>query len=120
MAKVASDTKIDQALRDLALIRQTAFEYDTLKPQTVIARMKPLVDAKDSSWFASAAELSAIAHYQLGQFDQRPQLARRAKCIRFDDAQQSGMPIALDQPAKVLLNPAQHSWLASKKSGRAR
>src|SRR3546814_20937920 len=33
--------------------------------------MKPLVDAKDpaSSWFPSAAELSAIAHYQLGQFD---------------------------------------------------
>src|SRR3546814_2834043 len=34
--------------------------------------MKPMVDAKDpaSSWFASAAELSATAHYQLGQFDQ--------------------------------------------------
>src|SRR3546814_16302604 len=34
--------------------------------------MKPMVDAKDpaSSWFPSAAELSAIAHYQLGQFDQ--------------------------------------------------
>ena len=72
MAKVAADTKLDQALRDLALIRQTAFEYDTLKPEAVIARMKPMVDAKDpaSSWFASAAELSATAHYQLGQFDQ--------------------------------------------------
>lgn len=72
MAKVAADTKLDQALRDLALIRQTAFEFDTLKPQVVIARMKPMVDAKDpvSSWFASAAELSATAHYQLGQFDQ--------------------------------------------------
>ncbi len=69
-AKVAGDTKVDQALRDVALIRQTAFEFDTLKPETVIARMKPMVDAKDSSWFASAAELSAIAHYQLGQFDQ--------------------------------------------------
>src|SRR3546814_16963181 len=34
--------------------------------------MKPLVEAKDpaASWFPSAAELSAIAHYQLGQFDQ--------------------------------------------------
>ena len=72
MAKVAADTKLDQALRDLALIRQTAFEFDTLKPEVVIARMKPMVDAKDpaSSWFASAAELSATAHYQLGQFDQ--------------------------------------------------
>lgn len=72
LAKVAADTKLDPSLRDLALIRQTAVEMDTLKPETVIARMKPMVDAKDpaSSWFASAAELSAIAHYQLGHFDQ--------------------------------------------------
>ena len=71
MAGIVADKKIDQALRDLALIRQTAFEYDSLKPEAVIARMKPLVDARDpaSSWFASAAELSA-AHYQLGQYDQ--------------------------------------------------
>src|SRR3546814_12463421 len=72
MAKVAGATSVDQSLRDLALVRQTAFEFDTLKPEAVIARMKPLVEAKDpaSSWFPSAAELSAIAHYQLGQFDQ--------------------------------------------------
>ncbi|WP_260582203.1 tetratricopeptide repeat protein [Sphingopyxis sp. PET50] len=70
MAKAAADTELDQSLRDLALLRQTAFEYDTLKPETVIARMKPMVDAKDpvSAWFPSAAELSAIAHYQLGQY----------------------------------------------------
>src|SRR3546814_1131712 len=64
MAKVAGDTSVDQSLRDLALVRQTAFEFDTLKPEAVIARMKPLVEAKDpaSSWFPSAAALSAIAH----------------------------------------------------------
>lgn len=72
MAKIVADTEVDRSLRDLALIRQTAFEYDTLKPEAVIARMKPIVDASDpaSSWFASAAELSASAHYRLGQFDQ--------------------------------------------------
>ena len=72
MAKVVADAEIDRSLRDVALIRQTAFEYDRLKPETVIARMKPFVDAKDpaSSWFASAAELSAGAHYRLGQLDQ--------------------------------------------------
>ena len=72
MAKAAADTKLDQSLRDIALIRQTAFEFDTLKPEVVIARMKPLVDVKDpaSSWFASAAELSAIAHYRLGHYDE--------------------------------------------------
>src|SRR3546814_17938637 len=79
MAKVAGDTSVDQSLRDLALVRQTAFEFDTLKPEAVIARMKPLVEAKDpaSSWFPSAAELSAIAHYQLGQFDQEGALYGR-------------------------------------------
>ncbi|MDO9364332.1 MAG: tetratricopeptide repeat protein [Sphingopyxis sp.] len=100
MAKVAADTKLDQALRDLALIRQTAFEYDTLKPEAVIARMKPMVDAKDptSSWFASAAELSATAHYQLGQFDQAGALYGRiakapgvAKSLQSRAVQMAGM-----------------------------
>ncbi|MCC2601773.1 tetratricopeptide repeat protein [Sphingopyxis yananensis] len=71
LAAVASDTKVDGGLRDLALIRQTALELDTLKPEAVIARLTPIVSAKDpqSAWFASAAELTAIAHYQLGQMD---------------------------------------------------
>lgn len=79
MAKAAADTKLDPSLRDLALLRQTAFEYDTLKPEVVIARMKPMVDAKDpaSNWFPSAAELSAIAHYQLGQYKQAGDLYAR-------------------------------------------
>ena len=100
MAKVTADTKLDQALRDLALIRQTAFEYDSLKPAAVIARMKPLVDAKDpvSSWFASAAELSATAHYQLGQYDQAGALYGRiaklpgvAKSLQSRSVQMAGM-----------------------------
>jgi len=71
LAQIASDTKVDQSLRDMALIRQTAIEYDGMKPQAVIDRLKPIVDAKDpaSSWFPSAAELTATAYYQLGQFD---------------------------------------------------
>ena len=100
MAKVAADTKLDQSLRALALIRQTAFEFDTLKPEAVIARMKPMVDAKDpaSSWFASAAELSASAHYQLGQFDQAGALYGRiaklpdvAKSLQSRSVQMAGM-----------------------------
>ncbi|WP_411340674.1 hypothetical protein V6U71_01530 [Sphingopyxis sp. J-6] len=100
MAKVAADTSVDKTLRDLALIRQTAFEFDTLKPETVIARMKPMVDAKDpaSSWFASAAELSAIAHYQLGQYDQAGALYGRiaklpdaTKTLQSRSVQMAGM-----------------------------
>lgn len=100
MAKIAADTKVDQALRDIALIRQTAFEYDSLKPEAVIARMQPLVEAKDpvSSWFASAAELSATAHYQLGQYDQAGALYGRiaklpgvAKSLQSRSVQMAGM-----------------------------
>jgi hypothetical protein len=100
MARASADTKLDQTLRDLALIRQTAFEFDTLKPETVIARMKPMIDAKDpaSSWFASAAELSAIAHYQLGQYDQAGALYGRiaklpdaTKTLQSRSVQMAGM-----------------------------
>lgn len=72
LGQIAADTRLDVSLRNMALIRQTAVEFDTLKPEAVIARMKPIMDAKapQSSWFASAAELTAIAHYQLGQMDQ--------------------------------------------------
>src|SRR3546814_10396802 len=49
MAKVAGDTSVDRSLRDLALVRQTAFEYDTLKPEAVRARETRLGDAKDTA-----------------------------------------------------------------------
>lgn len=100
MAKAAADTKLDPSLRDLALLRQTVFEFDTLKPEAVIARMKPLVDAKDppSSFFSSAAELSAIAHYQLGQYKQAGVLYGRItdapnlpKSLQSRSAQMAGM-----------------------------
>ncbi|MBN8845227.1 MAG: tetratricopeptide repeat protein [Sphingomonadales bacterium] len=92
LAQVAGDTKLDKSLRDMALIRQTALEFDTLKPDAVIARMKPIVDAKDpqSSWFASAAELTATAYYQSGQFDKAGALyGRIAKLPKLTPSLQS-------------------------------
>lgn len=92
VAKVAADTELDQSLRDMALIRQTALEFDTLKPEAVIARLKPIVDAKDpaSSWFPSAAELSAAAYYQQGKFDEAGKLyGRIAKTPRISKSLQS-------------------------------
>ena len=92
VAKVAADTKLDQSLRDMALIRQTALEFDTLKPEAVIARLKPIVDAKDpaSSWFPSAAELSAAAYYQQGKFDEAGKLyGRIAKTPQISKSLQS-------------------------------
>lgn len=72
LAGIAADAEIDQSLRDMALIRQTAIEFDTLKPELVIARLAPILNSKDpvSAWYPGAAELTAIAHYQAGRFDQ--------------------------------------------------
>ncbi len=65
-AKVASDSSLPQTFRDLALIRQTSAEFDTLPPQTVIARLKPLAVA-GNAWFGSAGELTAISYMKLGK-----------------------------------------------------
>lgn len=57
---VAADGDQPQAVRDAALLRGTALEFDSLKPEEVIARLQPLAKP-DSGWFGSAAELTAMA-----------------------------------------------------------
>lgn len=63
---VAADESVGQPYRDVALIRQTALEYDSLKPQDVIARLKGLAVA-GNPWFGSAGEMVAVAHLRLNQ-----------------------------------------------------
>ena len=65
-AAVAKDEKIGQPVRDLALIRQTTTEFDTLPPDQVIARMRPLAQ-KGAPWFGSAGELLAVAQLKAGR-----------------------------------------------------
>jgi hypothetical protein len=65
-AKVAGDSSLPQTFRDLALIRQTSAEFDTLPPQTAIDRLKPLATA-GNPWFGSAGELTAISYMKLGK-----------------------------------------------------
>ena len=66
--KVADDTSLPDAFRNLALIRQTVAEYDSLKPQDVIARLKPLAQP-GNPWFGSAGEMTAIAYMKMGKED---------------------------------------------------
>jgi len=63
---VANDTSVGQPIRDLALIRQTFTEFDTLPPQTIIDRLKPL-STKDSAWLGSAGEMTAMAYLRLNK-----------------------------------------------------
>jgi hypothetical protein len=65
-AGIAADAGMAQPFRDLALIRQTAAEFDTLRPQVVIERMRPLT-VPGSAFLGSAGEMMAVAQIRLGQ-----------------------------------------------------
>ncbi len=71
--EIASDEDIAQPWRDLALVRQTAAEYDSLPPATIIARLKPLA-VKGHPWFGSAGEMVAVAYLNSGQSAQAGRL----------------------------------------------
>ncbi len=62
--QVAGDATLPQEMRDAATIRQSAIEFDTAKPETLIARLSPLA-VKDHAWHGSAGEM--IAHMHLKQ-----------------------------------------------------
>lgn len=66
LAAIAGDNGVPQEFRDLALIRQTATEYDSLKPDQVVARLSGIA-VKDSPWFGSAGEMVAIAQMRMGK-----------------------------------------------------
>lgn len=76
---VAQDKDLPDPYRNLALIRQTAVEYDKLAPAAVIERLQPLAKP-GNPWFGSAGEMIAVAHLKLGQPDRAaPILAAMAK-----------------------------------------
>lgn len=66
LAAIAADTGVPQEFRDLALIRQTAAEYDSLKPDQVVSRLGSIA-VKDNPWFGSAGEMVAIAQVRMGK-----------------------------------------------------
>jgi hypothetical protein len=65
---LADDKDAPQAYRDLASIRGVATSFDTMKPEAVIARLKPLAKP-GNPWFGSAGELVAMAYLKQGKKD---------------------------------------------------
>lgn len=65
-AAVAGDQGLSPAFRDLALVRQTSAEFDALKPEVVVARLRP-VAVPDNAYFGSAGELVAAAYLAQGK-----------------------------------------------------
>lgn len=58
--QIAADSSLPQAYRDLATVRGTMTEYDSLKPDEVIARLAPLAQP-GNPFFGSAGEMTGMA-----------------------------------------------------------
>jgi len=65
---VADDTALAAPFRDLATIRATRLEFDTLPPATVVARLAPFT-VPGNPWFGVAGEMSGVAQLKLGHRD---------------------------------------------------
>ncbi len=90
-AAVADDGSLAQPFRDLALIRQTTAEFDALKPDVVVERMRPLA-VSGNPWLGSAGELMAAAYIRQGRRDLAGQTFARI-------AEDDGVPASLRQRA---------------------
>jgi hypothetical protein len=64
--QVADDSGLARPYRDLALVRMTAVELDTLPPQAVIDRLKGLA-VPGNPWFGSAGEMTALSYLKQGK-----------------------------------------------------
>lgn len=65
-AAVAADSSAPQTYRDFATLRQVSLTYDQMKPEDVVARLKPLA-APGAPWFGAAGELLGMAYLKQGK-----------------------------------------------------
>jgi hypothetical protein len=70
LRSIASNQEFDESYRQAALIRQTQLEFDSLPPQQVVQRLRPLA-RPGSPWLGSAGELLGVAYLKM----RRPDLA---------------------------------------------
>ncbi|WP_085810251.1 tetratricopeptide repeat protein [Sphingomonas sp. TZW2008] len=65
---IAADDSLDASFRELATVRQTNAEFDTLPPEQVIARLRAIA-VPENAYFGSAGELVALAYLKQGKRD---------------------------------------------------
>jgi hypothetical protein len=65
-AVIAADSSLAAPYRDLATIRGVAAAFDTMKPEEVIAKLKPLA-VTGKPFFGSAGEMTAIAYMNMNK-----------------------------------------------------
>ena len=80
-AETAADKSFAKPYRDLALVRGTSLDFDSIKPDEVIARLQPLAVAGEP-FFGSAGELVGMALLAKGQ---KPAAAQLFAQIAADD-----------------------------------
>ncbi|WP_082825982.1 tetratricopeptide repeat protein [Croceicoccus estronivorus] len=64
--EVAQDKSVPAPYRDIATIRGVAANFDAMKPEDVIAKLKPLA-VPGNPWFGSAGELVGVAYLKQGK-----------------------------------------------------
>ncbi|RYD68325.1 MAG: tetratricopeptide repeat protein [Sphingomonadales bacterium] len=64
--EISADSSLPKPFRDLAALRQTLVEYDQLKPEVVIDRLKGMA-VPASPWFGTAGEMVAAAYIKQGK-----------------------------------------------------
>ncbi len=62
---IAADSSAPEPFRQLASIREVAVRFDTMTPDAVVARLKPLAQP-GNPWFGSAGELVGMAYLKQG------------------------------------------------------
>ena len=63
---IAADGDLPEPFREAATIRRTALEFDSLKPEEVIARLQPFSQA-GKPWFGTAGEMTGMALLRQGK-----------------------------------------------------
>jgi hypothetical protein len=71
--RAVSEADVPEPYKDLAVVRATALEFDSLKPEQVIARLEPL-SKPGEPWFASAGEMTAMAYLKQNRRQQAGKL----------------------------------------------
>jgi hypothetical protein len=109
--RLAADDGLPQAYRDLATVRGTMTEYDSLKPDQVITRLSPLA-VQGKPFFGTAGEMVAMAMLSKGDRNGAGQLFARIaadrqvpQTIRSRAVQFAGS-LGVDATASLPLDPA--------------
>lgn len=72
-AAIAADPRVPQQFRDLAAIREVSIKFDSMKPEDVVTRLKPIA-VPANAYFGSAGELVGMAYLEQGKVDEAGKL----------------------------------------------